>query len=759
MNKKLEEIILEIVLEEFESGHVTASDKESFNEILFKDFNIEAPDEAFDFYAECRNMGPSGFYLMYKDELDFSSEFKAEYGFEEEPEDLEEEPLTEASEITSTSEEDSYRVQELDLKGNKLDQFANFGTAEEAIAFAKTLKTPAEVIDNSITESINEERVIWTNIDSLEEAFSRDVMISELKAKGKNYNFNKYSDAQIYRMYEREMNKKVVKPTPTLTDTTDEEDVEYIETSNCPQCGHQLTDFGECPVCDLGDEEERTTHMLYLDESIFENVEKSLEEGKLVEGPLDGIKKVWNKVSNKANRDIEYGAQQADTKEISLAKKLANNLNKILASSYNSKDKKYLISGKWLNYDEFIKGTLDSSTTSSFAKEGEKILAINPDDPRSLKLKALLNAVVVDAKGNIIRKGLEVIKPGQLVYRKDRADLLEIKDGYRAEDIIGISYVANNDTNSTKPNLEANLEATTQDSDSAKTDKEESNNASEDIKTPDWITNESIKAAITLLAKRKGGSADYYDKDGNLIDYRKISTENVNDIFTDKEATKPFVNALEEVKKGLAKRKAAAIKSAALFGESYDDSMRYDDINEVDLDEGLTKKDMSELLNLSKQLGIETVGDLDNFSKREIKDGEDLLTAMKRYKGEIDGDIEPLEEVFSEDVINEEFTNYEAIKAHFEADKINYGQREAFDIMLNKACRSLNIDPDIALIYEDRDREFDPLYFDGELKELQYNTLKIKVFDLDVARIEFKGTIYIIFKSQADASSYMNYAH
>lgn len=31
----------------------------------------------------------------------------------------------------------------------------------------------------------------------------------------------------------------------------------------CEKCGHTLTDGGQCPVCDLGDEEERTSHTLY----------------------------------------------------------------------------------------------------------------------------------------------------------------------------------------------------------------------------------------------------------------------------------------------------------------------------------------------------------------------------------------------------------------------------------------------------------------------------------------------------------------
>ena len=50
-----------------------------------------------------------------------------------------------------------------------------------------------------------------------------------------------------------------------------QEDIQRAEKDNiteskqgeCEKCGHTLTDGGQCPVCDLGDEEERTSHTLY----------------------------------------------------------------------------------------------------------------------------------------------------------------------------------------------------------------------------------------------------------------------------------------------------------------------------------------------------------------------------------------------------------------------------------------------------------------------------------------------------------------
>jgi hypothetical protein len=87
----------------------------------------------------------------------------------------------------------------------------------------------------------------------LDEAYSdRQYFIDELKKAGKNYNFNKYTDAQLYRMCQRlqkpaEMAKE---PEHELDlDFESERDLEYCD------CGERLTDFGQCPVCDLGEED------------------------------------------------------------------------------------------------------------------------------------------------------------------------------------------------------------------------------------------------------------------------------------------------------------------------------------------------------------------------------------------------------------------------------------------------------------------------------------------------------------------------
>jgi len=86
----------------------------------------------------------------------------------------------------------------------------------------------------------------------LDEAYNdRQFHIDELKKAGKNYNFNKYTDAQLYRMWQR-----LQKPTCAVKEPEHELDLDFDtkEPEYC-ECGVRLTDFGQCPVCDLGEED------------------------------------------------------------------------------------------------------------------------------------------------------------------------------------------------------------------------------------------------------------------------------------------------------------------------------------------------------------------------------------------------------------------------------------------------------------------------------------------------------------------------
>lgn len=77
----------------FETGHHAYYDFDEFkrdmdSEIKNSDMSL---DDAWLFYEELINMGPVGFYEEYRDEYDFTDDYKAEYGYDEEEEYYDEE--------------------------------------------------------------------------------------------------------------------------------------------------------------------------------------------------------------------------------------------------------------------------------------------------------------------------------------------------------------------------------------------------------------------------------------------------------------------------------------------------------------------------------------------------------------------------------------------------------------------------------------------------------------------------------------------
>ena len=94
----------------------------------------------------------------------------------------------------------------------------------------------------------------------LDEVYNdRQVMIDDIRRAGKNYNFNKYTDAQIYRIWQR-----LKSPVPATKEPKHELDLDFEPITDSPrcECGALLSDAGFCPVCYDGEED--------LDEGIFD---------------------------------------------------------------------------------------------------------------------------------------------------------------------------------------------------------------------------------------------------------------------------------------------------------------------------------------------------------------------------------------------------------------------------------------------------------------------------------------------------------
>lgn len=87
----------------------------------------------------------------------------------------------------------------------------------------------------------------------LDEAYSdRQLSIDTLKKAGKNYNFDKYTDTQLYRMAQRVTQPKVAVKAPAHELDLD---FEPRKIERCEFCNTQLTDLGQCPKCELGEED------------------------------------------------------------------------------------------------------------------------------------------------------------------------------------------------------------------------------------------------------------------------------------------------------------------------------------------------------------------------------------------------------------------------------------------------------------------------------------------------------------------------
>lgn len=96
---------------------------------------------------------------------------------------------------------------------------------------------------------------IFSELDQLYESteltestswIDRDILIKDLKAAGKHYDFNNYTDKQLFRIWERVCNEDNFDV--ALEDAAP-------EISHCDSCGRRLTDGGFCPACDDGYED------------------------------------------------------------------------------------------------------------------------------------------------------------------------------------------------------------------------------------------------------------------------------------------------------------------------------------------------------------------------------------------------------------------------------------------------------------------------------------------------------------------------
>lgn len=99
---------------------------------------------------------------------------------------------------------------------------------------------------------------------------TRDLMIGELKKIKPSYNYDRYDDRQIFRMYQRYVVDKTPRGDVVTQQPSSEPDITPTEKSiedyaqeyddqmgykTCDNCGTRLNDMGTCPKCDDGEED------------------------------------------------------------------------------------------------------------------------------------------------------------------------------------------------------------------------------------------------------------------------------------------------------------------------------------------------------------------------------------------------------------------------------------------------------------------------------------------------------------------------
>jgi rubrerythrin len=86
---------------------------------------------------------------------------------------------------------------------------------------------------------------LWESAEVSESYKERAELIKEIKASGRYYDFDKYSDKQLYRIWEK-IPKNISKGSINKPTTFHK---------ICKNCNNYLSDNDTCPLCDEGDEE------------------------------------------------------------------------------------------------------------------------------------------------------------------------------------------------------------------------------------------------------------------------------------------------------------------------------------------------------------------------------------------------------------------------------------------------------------------------------------------------------------------------
>lgn len=94
---------------------------------------------------------------------------------------------------------------------------------------------------------------------------------------GKNYNFEKFSDSQLLGMRKRFLDKAAKQKVNQQTQKENSPEINTNEEQICDKCGHKLNLLGQCPVCNLGDEDEGRNRESFMLRKQNTNIQESYD--------------------------------------------------------------------------------------------------------------------------------------------------------------------------------------------------------------------------------------------------------------------------------------------------------------------------------------------------------------------------------------------------------------------------------------------------------------------------------------------------
>lgn len=497
-------------------------------------------------------------------------------------------------------------------------------------------------------------------------------------------------------------------------------------------------DFSDEFIAEYGSTEEITDEEEYVEESLTEmsNMEKLrnmypelnecgtgeiITEDTLNEGP----KQWWNNMKKKraAKTDPQAAQELADTARGDRADKYIKALGGLIAPTFSDKyaDHRFMIDGEMYDQDGY-RAQVKAANISNLLKSG-KILQSDPNSEDMQMLRKAIDTVVIDPKGKIIRRGLEDLSSKPLTYIMGRTDLTDIPNSKSSKAIFDLIQgpVKQSDANASPA-----AETPTANEEPSVTNEPTTDATS---KVDNWVNSNSVKAAVNILAKRKKNPvAIYYTSDGTAISGKDVTAENAGEIFVDKSLKTPFMKVMETIKDGMKQRKESAIKRAAIFGESYDDSLEYDDMEmNEDIDD-----DVVELYNEDCQEDNPIVEYVDN-------DGDDYDVVLDKEEVASDCDLTTI--TYTDLVSN--------ISDHTSEDMAEYMISE-----INAVAEAYGIAPEALVIVTDDTDDLNPDALGIEcLEQTSRFVCKYRCGD-NVFYADTRSPAYLYFKSIDQAEDY-----